>query len=217
MNSQNGYRFLLLFLPAFSHIRCGGSCYSPTTRIQLIWLSPTAIRVFIVIAELSAAMAAIKETAGLARIINDAKTDAEVKAATIELQSKLITLQAECFSLGDVIRLRDEEAVRLKNVIAEYESFEKKTEDFFLDRFETDALVYSAKKVIGGEETLIHYCSQCFNQRVISILQPSSQTFYDAAREQHYTQLHCQKCDAVYGKNKMHFKELNYGSTVSWE
>lgn len=169
------------------------------------------------IAELSAAMAAIKETAGLARIINDAKTDAEVKAATIELQSKLITLQAECFSLGDVIRLRDEEAVRLKNVIAEYESFEKKTEDFFLDRFETDALVYSAKKVIGGEETLIHYCSQCFNQRVISILQPSSQTFYDAAREQHYTQLHCQKCDAVYGKNKMHFKELNYGSTVSWE
>ncbi|MBS8535755.1 hypothetical protein KER10_25150 [Escherichia coli] len=39
------------------------------------------------IAELSAAMAAIKETAGLAKVINDAKTDAEVKAATIELQN----------------------------------------------------------------------------------------------------------------------------------
>ncbi|EFE0884438.1 hypothetical protein F2N03_05805 [Escherichia coli] len=32
---------MLLLWPAFSHIRRGGSCYSPTTRIRLIWISPT--------------------------------------------------------------------------------------------------------------------------------------------------------------------------------
>lgn len=80
------------------------------------------------IAELSAAMTAIKETAGLVKVINDAKTDAEVKAATIDLQNKLITLQAECFSLGDAIRLRDEEVMHLKAKIAEFEDFKRQTE-----------------------------------------------------------------------------------------
>lgn len=26
---------------SFHHVRLGGSCYSPTTRIRLIWISPT--------------------------------------------------------------------------------------------------------------------------------------------------------------------------------
>ncbi|MGL5726827.1 MAG: hypothetical protein ACRCYD_03110, partial [Plesiomonas sp.] len=43
------------------------------------------------ITELSAAMTAIKETVSLAKVISGAKTDSEVMAAVIELQSKLLT------------------------------------------------------------------------------------------------------------------------------
>lgn len=162
-------------------------------------------------------MTAIKETAGLVKVINDAKNDSEVKAATIELQNKLITLQAECFSLGDVIRVRDEEAALLKTKISEFESFDKQTAGFTLVKFGTGALVYSEVKVIGGEETNVYYCSQCFNQRVISILQPSSQTFYDGAQEKHYSQLQCQKCSAVYGKDPVQYSDVIYPSNMSWE
>lgn len=98
------------------------------------------------IAELSAAMTAIKETAGLAKVINDAKTDAEVKAATIELQNKLITLQAECFSLGDAIRSRDEKVMLLKAKIAEFEDFKSQTEGYVLNKFDSGSLVYSKKQ-----------------------------------------------------------------------
>ncbi len=87
-------------------------------------------------------MTAIKETAGLAKVINNAKTDAEVKAATIELQNKLITLQAECFTLGDLIRLRDEEAVRLKAKIEEFENFKSESEGYALHQTEGGTLVY---------------------------------------------------------------------------
>jgi len=111
-----------------------------------------------VIAELSAAMAAIKETAGLAKVINDAKTDAEVKAATIELQSKLITLQAECFSLGDAIRLRDEEVVHLKAKIAEFESFKSQTEGYELDRLDSGAFVYSKKVLVNERPESVYLC-----------------------------------------------------------
>lgn len=124
------------------------------------------------IAELSAAMTAIKETAGLAKVINDAKTDAEVKAATIELQSKLITLQAECFMLGDVLRLRDEEAALLKAKIAEFEDFKSQTEGYVLNQLDSGTLVYSKKQIVGDAEITVHLCPNCFAAKKISILQP---------------------------------------------
>lgn len=92
-------------------------------------------------------MAAIKETAGLVKVINDAKTDAEVKAATIDLQGKLITLQAECFSLGDAIRLRDEEVMHLKAKIAEFEDFQTQIEGYELNKLASGSLVYSKKRL----------------------------------------------------------------------
>ena len=124
------------------------------------------------IAELSAAMAAIKGTAGLAKVINDAKTDAEVKAATIELQSKLITLQAECFSLGDVIRLRDEEAVLLKAKIAEYEDFKTESKGYELHQTESGSLVYSKQISVNGSQITVNACPSCYQKRQISMLQP---------------------------------------------
>ena len=71
-------------------------------------------RAFNVITELSAALSAIRETFSLAKIINDAKTDAEVKAATSELQVRLFTLQTDSVSPGETIGLKEEEIVRLK-------------------------------------------------------------------------------------------------------
>ena len=125
-------------------------------------------------------MAAIKETAGLAKVINDAKTDAEVKAATIELQNKLITLQAECFSLGDAIRLRNEEIMLLKAKIAETEDFQRQAEGYKLNKLDSGTLVYSKKQFIGDTEITVHLCPQCFGKKVISVLQPMEIMRFDA-------------------------------------
>ncbi|HFV5790381.1 TPA: hypothetical protein ACH9UH_005175, partial [Escherichia coli] len=149
-------------------------------EIRIIRISPTTRRVLNVIAELSAAMAAIKETAGLAKVINDAKTDAEVKAATIELQNKLITLQAECFSLCDAIRFRDEEIMHLKAKIAETEDFQRQAEGYKLNKLDSGTLVYSKKQFIGDTEITVHLCPQCFGKKVISVLQPMEIMRFDA-------------------------------------
>ncbi|EBS1324063.1 hypothetical protein D6T51_07955 [Salmonella enterica subsp. enterica serovar Muenchen] len=42
--SQRFHYFSCMFIDlclSFNHIRLGGSGYSPTTRIRLIWISPT--------------------------------------------------------------------------------------------------------------------------------------------------------------------------------
>ncbi|MFK8257690.1 hypothetical protein ACFL9S_07880 [Erwinia sp. AnSW2-5] len=124
------------------------------------------------IAELSAAMTAIKETAGLVKVIHNAKTDTEVKAATIELQNKLITLQAECFNLGDAIRHRDEEAAHFKAKIAKFEDFKSDSKGYVLHRTEGETLVYSKQVVVDDLEMMVHACPHCYQQKKISMLQP---------------------------------------------
>lgn len=151
------------------------------------------------IAELSAAMTAIKETAGLAKVINNAKTDAEVKAATIELQSKLITLQAECFSLGDVIRLCDEEAVLLKAKIAEYEDFKTESEGYELHQTESGSLVYSKQVAVNGSQITVNACPSCYQQRKISMLQPGVERAAKGYCFVHF----CPSCNAEFKMNKI--------------
>lgn len=150
------------------------------------------------IAELSAAMTAIKETAGLAKVINDAKTDAEVKAATIELQNKLITLQAECFALGDVIRNRDEEAMLLKAKIAEYEDFKAESAGYELHQTEGLTLVYSKLVAIDGTDMFVHACPHCYQQRKLSLLQPG----VDKSSKGSYWVHYCPSCKSEYKMDK---------------
>ncbi|MCK7147899.1 hypothetical protein ABUL17_07030 [Enterobacter hormaechei] len=163
------------------------------------------------IAELSAAMAAIKETAGLAKVINDAKTDAEVKAATIELQNRLITLQAECFSLGDVIRQREEEAMLLKAKIAEYEDFNSQTEGYVFNQLDSGTFVYSKEQTVGDTKVTVHLCPQCFTKRVVSILQPTGEPYYNAHTKSYFHQSVCHNCNASFSMNNS-----KYQLDVSW-
>lgn len=124
------------------------------------------------IAELSAALSAIKETTSLVKIINEAKTDTEVKSATCELNSKLIDLQIRCFSLGELLRSRDEEIVHLKAKITEFENFQAQTEGYVLNQLESGAFVYSKEEIVNGSSVTMHLCPLCYSRNIKSILQP---------------------------------------------
>jgi len=154
-----------------------------------------------VIAELSAAMAALKETAGLVKVISSAKTDAEIKAATFELQSKLITLQSDCFTLGDAVRSRDEEVMLLKAKIAEFEDFKAQTEGYVLNQLESGTLVYTKNQTVGDAEVAVHLCPNCHSKRVISILQPTGDTAYDAHTNKYLHQSRCHGCNSIFSMN----------------
>ncbi|HFO3969789.1 TPA: hypothetical protein ACHKS2_002758 [Escherichia coli] len=175
------------------------SVISQQQKICIIRIFPTTERAFYVIAELSAAMAAIKETAGLAKVINDAKTDAEVKAATIELQNKLITLQAECFSLGETISLKEEEIVRLKEKIAEYEHFERESVGCELQQTEAGSFVYSKQLPVNDKQLMVNVCTRCFHERKISILQPAVEKSARNGFFIHY----CPSCRSEFKINKV--------------
>ncbi|MGL5665378.1 MAG: hypothetical protein ACRDD9_04535 [Shewanella sp.] len=148
------------------------------------------------ITELSAAMTAIKETVSLAKVISGAKTDSEVMAAVIELQSKLLTLQTECFSLGDAIRSRDEEIMHLKAKIADFEDFKHQTEGYVLNQLDSGSFVYSQEKTVGGAEIAVHLCANCFSKHVASILQP-----IPSQNNHMFHRSRCLNCESVFFMN----------------
>lgn len=127
------------------------------------------------LAEFSAAMAAIKETAALAKLITDAKTESEVNAAVSDLVSKLTSVQRECISLVELARTLHEEAVALKAKIAEFEDFKIQSESYALYKMESGTLVYSAQVTHNGVQFTVNACPHCFHQKKISILQPGTE------------------------------------------
>ncbi|WHP81812.1 hypothetical protein MQ089_08310 [Edwardsiella anguillarum] len=122
--------------------------------------------------DVSAAFTVIKEVFGLLNVVNGAKSDYEIKAATSEIQGKLITLQNDCFALGDMIRAKEAEVVALKAQIAEFEDFKQQVEGYILDKLDSGTLVYAKRHTINGAETMVYLCPNCFTKRIISILQP---------------------------------------------
>lgn len=168
------------------------------------------------IAELSAAMAALKETAGLVKVIGAAKTEAEIKAATFELQSKLITLQSDCFTLGDAVRSRDEEVVLLKAKIAEFEDFKAQTEGYVLNQLESGALVYTMNQTVGDKEVAVHLCPNCHSKRVISILQPTGDVSYQAESGHYFYQYRCHACESLLPMNRSTYRGPGANFPVSW-
>ncbi|WP_395299223.1 hypothetical protein V1572_13600 [Enterobacter quasiroggenkampii] len=158
------------------------------------------------IADFSAAMAAIKETASLAKVISDAKTEAEVNAAVSDLVSKLTSVQRECMSLIELARSYQEETVTLKTKIAEVEDFKTQTEGYVFDQLESGAFVYSKKQVINGAEVKVLLCPKCYAKRIVSILQPTGEPSFNTHVNQYFHQSICHNCNVSYATNPSSYR-----------
>lgn len=117
-------------------------------------------------------------------------------AAVIELQSKLLTLQAECFSLGDAICSRDEEIMHLKAKTAVFEDFKHQPEGYVLNQLDSGSFVYSQEKTVGGAEIAVHLCANCFSKHVASILQP-----IPSQNNHMFHRSRCLNCESVFFMN----------------
>lgn len=114
------------------------------------------------IAELTAAMTAIRETAQITKLMNEAKTQAEVNAAIGELNSKLASIQHECVSLVELVSTYQEINASLKAKIAEFENFEAQTEGYILNQLESGTFVYSKEVTVNGGSIIMHLLSKMF-------------------------------------------------------
>ena len=149
------------------------------------------------IAELTAAMTAFRETAQIAKLMNEAKTQAEVNAAIGELNSKLASIQRECVSLVELVGSYQEINASLKAKIAEFENFEAQTEGYILNQLESGTFVYSKEVIVNGGSITMHLCPKCFGQKIVSILQP-----FPVSKDELFHKSRCLHCENKFLMNK---------------
>lgn len=161
-------------------------------------------------------MAAIKETAGLVKVINEANTQAEVNAAMGELNSKLASIQRECVSLVELVGSYQEMNASLKTKIAEFENFKSDSEGYVLNQLESGAFVYSKKIVMNDTEVSVHACPNCLAKKAISILQPTGDVSYDAESKSYFSQAKCHACNTLFLMNRSTYKHPGMTFPVTW-
>lgn len=164
--------------------------------------------------DISAGYVAIKETLSLLKTINDAKTDYERRAATAEIQSKLLTLQSDSFSLMEAIRSREEDIALLKAKIAEFEDFISQTKGYVLNQLDSGTFVYSKNVTVNSNEVTVNLCPQCFSRKVISILQPTGEPTYDSHLNTYFHQSRCHGCDTTFSMNKSNYRPIEIAPMV---
>lgn len=159
------------------------------------------------IAELSASLASIKSAIDLVKVINEAKTESDIRNATYELQRQLMSLQIENIRLAELISSQVEQIRSLRTELSEESEFKHEVEQYLPTKLDSGTIVYSCEINVNGEAITQYVCPNCFKQKKISILQP----LYVSWREYH-CKSSCPLCKSEFRMNK----NPNYKQTSSF-
>lgn len=129
---------------------------------------------------LLAAIASTKNTLGLVKVAIDARDDAKIEAATLELRKQLFAMSD--LAMGYVERnaslTQENAALALKQVgleqkMAELEQRARDDEQYALHEFATGALALRYDPVVQPDNKPAHYlCLACKNEGRHTVLQP---------------------------------------------
>ncbi|EDW2644683.1 hypothetical protein XZ88_002461 [Salmonella enterica subsp. enterica] len=143
--------------------------------------------------DISLAMSALKETASMLKLFNEAKNQAEVDRAVYEMSSKLSGIQLEYLSLIEELTISKSNETALKAKIAEIENFKSQSEDCEPCQLITGTIVYARQCNTSSGKITMYFCPECFAKRAISILQP-----FPVEEGDKYTKSQCPSCKNVY-------------------
>jgi len=128
------------------------------------------------IMDISTSLAALKSMAEFAKLIISSKVDAAVREKAIELQSIIISLNSDMFSMqaqyGAVLQANQ----ALEQKIAELEQWETEAARYELKEIVPAVFVYAIKPESATAEPSHWICPDCYQNKRKSILQRKTKT-----------------------------------------
>lgn len=149
------------------------------------------------IPEIVTSMSAVRESLSLLKVINDAKNDSELRNATLELQRKLQDIQMDNLKLIDLVYSYKAQVNELNQKVNEKVSFETKIEAYSPYTFESGTFTYINNSAIDGNDKPHYLCANCYEQSIVSILQPNATNPTYGG----YFVYYCPKCSCDYRMN----------------
>lgn len=126
-------------LPAFIHIRRGGSRCTPTAKNRIKSNHPYSQSNFKMFAEIPAAISAIKESLSLFNTIKDANNQAEINNAVVDITTKLNSILLENTRLLEIINEKQKSISLLEKALAEEETKKANEEKWALESLNYEA------------------------------------------------------------------------------
>lgn len=148
------------------------------------------------IAEIGVSLTVLKEAFGFLKVIQDAKSDAEIQQATFDLRDRLSTLQMQNINLEELINSYREKVVKLEKEKANRDGFESKSKNYVPYKMESGTFTYISKFPVEDDIPEHYLCANCYQDSIISILQPRG-------RNGLYFESYCPKCSAEFHMNKV--------------
>ncbi|WP_426607469.1 hypothetical protein [Pantoea anthophila] len=144
-------------------------------------------------------VAAAKQAYELLKVIKDSHDQSIISKAAGELSEKITELQILNAELSGLYQSEREVAVKLREEKAKIEMFAVKADNYELYTTEGGSTVYRSKKPADSTVPHHHLCAHCYNNSVISILQPGISTTKAAGFWVHY----CPQCKNEYRMTKI--------------
>lgn len=144
--------------------------------------------------EIVASMTAVRESLNLIKIINEAKTDAEIRNATFELQRKLQDIQLDNLKLIDLVYEYKSRVDELTEEVDKKVSFGSKAEHYSPRTLESGTFTYINNSHIDKCDKPHYLCASCYGQAVISVLQPNANNPFNRG----YFIYYCPRCSSEF-------------------
>ena len=142
-------------------------------------------------AEIAGSLAALKESFNLVKVINEAKTEAEIKAATFELNSKLQDIQLDNLKLIELLTENKAKISELQDKINKIDFFENQSQKYVGKKILSGAYVY-----VDKDDEDIAACPTCFSKRKIYMLHPIQD--FCLLDDIYYIKYKCHECNSTF-------------------
>lgn len=116
----------------------------------------------------------LKVATHLGKAVMDLRIEGEVREKVIAMREAVLDAQQRMFEVQTSHAEMAEKVRQLEEELAKYQSWEHEKERYALQQTESGGLVYRLKPGMENGEVPHDLCPQCYQERVKSILQPSS-------------------------------------------
>ncbi|WP_145484240.1 hypothetical protein [Yersinia aldovae] len=149
-------------------------------------------------AETTAAIAAAKEAYALVKVLKEARDQSVIDSATGRLNEKITELQMLNAELASLYHAERQVTMKLTDENAKIEMFSAQAAEYEIYRTAASSVVYRSKSATNNEIGHYYLCAHCYQNRIISILQPSTDKLVKAGYFVHY----CPACKNEFKMDK---------------
>ena len=126
------------------------------------------------IAEISSLITSSKAAYDIAKGISSLKSDVERNESISEILKVLIAVQTDALSVNAIAQKLQEEKYTLTQKLMEFEKWSDTEQQYELKEIIAGVFVYAYKKTTENKEPMHWLCTNCWKDRIKSIIQKSS-------------------------------------------